>query len=140
MIHIARINEIRRGEYDEAYAIVRSMKSQSDWIIQEPLLAPSTDLFRKYLTIKNNKQWNQNTFETVYVPQFITELKQNPNAIAKLNEIYAKSKNGKNIALCCFCTDEKLCHRSIIGGLLQGVGADVRINGDYTHYYDIFKT
>lgn len=139
MVKIARINEIHRNEFDETYAIVRSMKSKSDWIMQEPLLSPSQSLFARYRQMVNDGTWSKEAFDTIYVPQFIKELKQNADAVEKLNEIYRKSRDNKNIALCCFCTDESICHRSIIGGLLQGVGANVIINADYSRYFEIYK-
>lgn len=138
MISIKRISEVRRGEYDDVFAIVRSMKSQSDFIKQEALLAPSANLFYKYLDLKKAGEWNQNSFNNIYVPIFLRELKGNKHAIDKLNEIYRLGRD-KNIALCCFCTDQDLCHRSIVAGLLQGAGSRVNIQGDYTKYFEMFQ-
>lgn len=139
IIAVKRISDVGRGEYDESYAIVRSMKSQSDWLIQEPLLSPSKDLFFKYLSLKKAGKWDQQAFDSIYVPQFIRELKSNPAALKKLNELFGKSKEGRNIALCCFCPTEELCHRAIIAGLFQGVGADVEVGADYSRYYNYYR-
>lgn len=140
MVAVKRINEIKKGEYDEAYAIVRSMKSKSDWLIQEPLLSPTYGLFHEYLNLKNANNWNAQTFAEIYVPRFLKEFKSNPAARSKLNEICIKSQKGKSIALCCFCPSEELCHRSIIAGLLQGVGVNVEIGVDYSKYYELYCT
>lgn len=138
MIKIARMSEIRRGQYDLNFAIVRSMKNPSDWLVQEDLLSPSKNLFYKYLDLKKAGNWNKKSFDEIYVPQFLRELKANKSATDKLNEIYSLSKT-KSIALCCFCDDEELCHRSIIAGLLQGAGADVVASKDYRHYYEMYR-
>ena len=72
---------------------------------------------------------------------FLSEMRQKP-AKEKLNELYKADRAGKNIALVCFCLDEQLCHRSIVAGLLQGVGCHVnmRSNKDYSHYYNLFRS
>lgn len=45
------------------------------------------------------------------------------------------------MGLACFCGDETLCHRSIVAGLLQGAGADVRLasGADYSRYFEAFR-
>lgn len=139
MVYIVNIREADI-KYDKNIAIVRSLKSKSKLLVQEPLLAPSSDLFNRYLLLRYGGKWNKDTFDSIYVPQFLRELKANRPALDKLNEIYKSSKS-IDIALCCFCTDEALCHRSIIAGLLQGVGCDVVThNGDYSKYYKMYKT
>lgn len=137
MVYIFNIRDANR-RYDKNLAIVRSMKSKSDFIVQEPLLAPSTSLFHNYLRLRDAGCWNKDSFNASYVPQFLRELKQNRAALDKLNEIWRDSKT-MDIALCCFCQDETMCHRSIIAGLLQGVGTDVSCGSDYSKYYEIFK-
>lgn len=136
MIFIGRINEVKPNEYDETYAIVRSMKNPSPWIKQLPVLSPSKDLFVKYLTLKKTGRWNAETFKTIYLPQFLDEMRTEA-ALDALNKLCRNSQAGKRIALVCFCTDETLCHRSIVAGILQGAGADVKLTSDtdYSHYY-----
>lgn len=138
MIYIRRISEVAKNQFDETLAIVRSMKNKSEWIRQEALLSPSKDLFFKYLDLSKRGEWNENAFQNIYVPQFLRELKSNKDAVDLLNSVYRNGRN-KNIALCCFCIDENLCHRSIIAGLLQGAGAKVDAKDDYSRYFDMYK-
>lgn len=140
MIRITNISHADRS-FDENWAIVRSMKNKSDWIKQVTELSPSTDLFFKYRKLAENGNWNKDSFADIYVPQFISELKTNTAARDMLNYLYEQDKLGKNICLVCFCTDETLCHRSIIAGILRGGGANVvtDTNNDYSEYFDMYK-
>lgn len=136
MITITNIRFVRKGQYDETLAIVRSYKSKSDWIFQKEILSPSWDLFKKYRRMAEQGIWGKDTFQNIYVPQFLQEMHSNA-AKKELNRLYLSDKAGKNIALTCFCPDESLCHRSIIAGLLQGAGCQVQTETgrDYSAYY-----
>lgn len=140
MIRATSIGKVKKGQYDEVWAIVRSMKSPSPWIKQVQELSPSKDLFFKYREMAANKTWNADTFMNTYVPQFLREMHEK-SARDMLNKAYLLDKAGKNLALVCFCTDESLCHRSIIAGLLQAVGCNVQTDDDddYSYYYDMYK-
>lgn len=142
MVIIGRINQFKRDDCDFTLAIVRSFKSSSDWIQQVPQLSPSPELFRDYVRVwKPSGRWNHDTFENEYVPRFLHQIANDPQALQWLNWVYQQDKAGKTVGLACFCTDETLCHRSIIAGLLQGVGANVRTtkNADYSHYFEQFR-
>ena len=127
-------------EYDEIWIIVRSLKSTpyipNTHVYHVPVLSPSSDLFHKYLYWKDNGEWNEDTFQNKYVPQFLCEM-HSQEAKNILNDLFYKSKN-KHILLVCFCPNETLCHRSIICGLLQGVGCETSAD-NYSHYYTIYK-
>ena len=139
-VRICRISELVQDEKTSSYAIVRSMKNKSKWIEQLSALSPSKDLFFKYRNLANNGLWNKTSFNDIYVPQFITEM-HSPEAKASLSDILQRSAKGESIALACFCTDETMCHRSIIAGILQGAGVDVETtsNADYSHFFNIWK-
>lgn len=141
MIIITNIKNANK-EFDENWAIVRSMKNKSSWIAQVAELSPTKDLFYKYLQLRDAGNWNRDAFNNIYVPQFIKELKENAVAKNKLNYLYKQDKTGKTISLSCFCPDETLCHRSIIAGLLSGVGCNVTTDTgqSYTQYYDMYKS
>jgi uncharacterized protein YeaO (DUF488 family) len=126
MIWIKNIREVKKGEYDEVWAIVRSFKNPSDWMIHVPELSPSYNLFLKYLDLKNNGSWNQQAFDTIYTPQFLKEMNE-PIAKAKLAELIQKDKEGKNIALVCFCPNPKTCHRSLIANILKEANVNINI-------------
>ena len=141
MIAIKNIREVRNdGEFDQIWAIVRSMKSKSAFIRQVEELSPSLELFLEYQRLKKAGQWNRAAFETICVPRFLKEM-HGPRAVDALNMLYQLSRKDKKIALCCFCPDEALCHRSIVAGLLQGVGADVRLDSgaDYSRYFEAWR-
>lgn len=122
MLKFAQISKVKPGQFDQVIAPVRSLRSPHLWMEQVPALAPSPDLFHKYLDLRKEGHWNRETFEEVYVPQFLRELKANSKAAQWLNRLYLMDRHGKNIALTCYCTDETLCHRSILAGLLAGAG------------------
>lgn len=139
MIEIRRIDRsLDYSKYDRIYAIVRSWKDQNPHITQMADLSPQPELFRTYRRLAETNQWNHDTFQNTYVPQFLHDLRHNQNAIDKLNQLCKDDKAGKHICLLCFCTDETMCHRSIIAGLLQAVGCDVRLKSgaDYRRYYE----
>ena len=142
MIRITRISNLRnmgnwKEEFDEVWAIVRSLKTPIDGVIQVPELSPSTELFWRYRALANAGNWNSDTFKEIYVPQFLAEM-TGKSARKKLAYLYdAEKKEGKKICLLCFCQDETTCHRSIVAGLLQAVGMDVVLDtqNDYSAYY-----
>ena len=129
MIRITSISGLRNEtiQFDEIWAIVRSLKNPIEGVRQVDILAPSKKLFFEYRRLVNEGRWDRKAFEEMYVPQFLWELKSNgKNGVwDALNYLYKADKDGKNVALVCFCTDETLCHRSVVGGLLQAVGCNV---------------
>lgn len=142
MLTITNIRNINPNDFDETWAIVRKYKGKSKNIVQVKELSPSPDLFCKYSYLLVSNMWDWESFQKVYVPQFLYELKYgDDHGYQYLNELYKMDKAGKKIALVCFCEDERLCHRSIICGLLQAVRCDAihDSNIDYTMYYKMFN-
>lgn len=147
MIDIRRIdNTLRYDEYDHIFMIVRSSKINNPHIVQMPELAPSDQLFFTYRQWVKDDNWNQDTFDEKYVPWFLRDLIVNPQSREALNRLYQMDQEGKRICLLCYCGLETMCHRSIIAGLLQGVGANVRMlpvdnsfSRDYTKYYNDYR-
>ncbi len=45
-----------------------------------------------------------------------------------------EESRSREIALVCFCEDETLCHRSIVGGILLKLGAQISCNPEYGVY------
>lgn len=142
MIMIGSIREFKKGMCDATYAIVRSMKNRSDWMLQMAELSPSRELFHDYIGVwKPAGEWNRATFEERYAPRFLRQLANDPAARERLNEIWRRDRAEETVGLACFCGDETLCHRSIVAGLLQGAGADVRLasGADYSRYFEEFR-
>lgn len=133
MITVTNIRNINYADYDEVWAIVRSLKNPGR-MKQAAELSPSWNLFKKYLALREAGRWNAETFENVYVPVFLKEM-QNAAARKKMAELITMDRQGKRICLACFCPDETMCHRSIIAGILQHSGIQVHgIHADYSHY------
>ncbi len=139
MIRITNIRNANKS-YDENWAIVLSLKSTSGLLTQIKDLAPSSALFTTFQNLKNNADWNESTFNNIYVPQFITDLKGNDNARRALDYLWNQDKQNKKICLVCFCSDERLCHRSIIAGILAGAGCNVITDtgNNYNKYYNMY--
>ena len=49
MITITNIKDADPKEYDEIWAVVRSLKNKADYMKHVPELSPSWNLFKKYL-------------------------------------------------------------------------------------------
>lgn len=126
---------------EQIWMIVRSLKDldyRSDIeMLYVPELSPSPELYHKFLEWKKNGQWNKETFLKEYVPEFLEDL-HSSESMAALRKIVDESQT-KNIMLACYCSDEEMCHRSIVLGVLQGMGAKVAIDKDYLQYYEMFK-
>ena len=134
MITIGSFKDIN-DSYDEVWFIVRSLKnglpkplSKTQQYYHVPQLSPTWDLFKNYLKWSNDGIWNKE--------RFLNQMKEAEGKQA-LNSLYFKSKT-KNILLVCFCPNKELCHRSIVFGLLQGVGAETH-GSNYRHFYDLYK-
>lgn len=137
MIRITNIRRCHVSEYNEIYLIVRSIasleKSKSSILkhaSHAPELSPSSRLFYDYLNWNKANEWNQDKFDNCYKPIFLKELEHNPEADTLINHLVEKDHEGKNIALLCFCQDENLCHRSIIGNILEQKGCNVIYDRD----------
>lgn len=136
MVTIKHIQDVDYEKYSEVWAIVRSLRYANPHIRHVPELSPSWALFNTYLRLKEKGRWNEATFQKNYVPQFLKEM-QGKKQQQLMNELFSTTKS---ICLVCFCHEEELCHRSIIGGMLQGAGLDVKgLHNDYSHYFDWYK-
>lgn len=136
----------------EVWCIVRSLKGglpkiEGVDVYHVPQLSPSPELFHAYLRWEQNGEWNQDTFDTKYVPQFIAEM-HSEDQKKFLNILFARAQE-KAIMLLCFCQEEAMCHRSIVLGIMQGIyadkGLDVKcegedfMNDDYSDYYTMYR-
>ena len=45
----------------------------------------------------------------------------------------------KDIFLACYCAVEALCHRSIIAGILLGMGAQIKTDDSYIKYFELLS-
>lgn len=137
MIRVTSIKRCHVDEYDKIYLIVRSIASlekNKSSILQHAEqvadLSPSKNLFYQYLNWQKSGCWNQRTFDDIYKPTFLNEIENNPAAQSWLDRICAENAENKNIALLCFCPDENLCHRKIVGNILRSKGCNVIFDCD----------
>ena len=137
MIYIKAIRDVKYDDYDEVWAIVRSWKTPNNPHVKHvPELSPSPKLFGMFQEAKKKETWGEVYFNTIYVPIFLTDVKKDNKAKNALNRLVKADREGKNICLVCYCTDEHICHRSIVAGLLQGIGCNVDVGDNYSKYYD----
>lgn len=139
MIRLCSTSNININNFDEIWVVCRSISKLASRLkdnpktIHVPELSPEPELFYAYVRWKNAGNWSEELFQTNYVPEFIREIQNNKDAIKRLDELCEKSKT-KNIALVCFCSDEKMCHRSILAGILSNKGANIVCNSYYKKY------
>lgn len=119
--------------YDEMWSIMRyPTQGLACTTIHHPELAPSPKLFDTFRELQAAKNWNPETFRSIYVPTYIREIAENKKARASLNYLYQNKDSGREIILLCSCAKEELCHRSIVYGLLD-------ISGEYFSMYKEFR-
>lgn len=138
MIRIERIPDISLIEYDEVWWIVRSPDDppKEEKLVQS--LSPSIELFQKYREAFHAGRFGAEFFQKEYVPQFLKDLAENQEARKDLEYLCEKSRT-EDIALGCYCENEKLCHRSIIAGILKGMGAQIEAEQEYLKYYELYQ-
>ena len=148
MIRICNFEEYKNDPFGIPTVISRTVKSgywKEGWI-HWTALAPSQDLFNRYQAWRHDYVWSQELFDEVYVPQFIHELvwQVTGEGAMDLNRMYKEREVDRS--LICHCTNEFMCHRMIIAGLLMGCGVPVQnydtspIPERMVQYWEMYKT
>lgn len=135
----AKYRDMRRaGMFDDVWSIVRGYSFSGTKRVPE--LSPDDDLFSDYNSWRYNHSWDGNKFRNEYLPRFLNDVNSS-EARNALNKLVKADKDGKNIALLCYCDDETLCHRSIVAGILQNAGVQVETETglDYSEYGRMFE-
>lgn len=141
MIIICNLSEMWKIKADQKFAVVRSYRWPIFEVDQLPGLAPSQRLFHRYRVLHANGEWNREAFDKIYAPKFITELCTRKDALSALVSIRREACQ-KDIALGCFCKEEYLCHRIILGEVFLGLGAEVQFWSGWIpdgRYLQIYK-
>lgn len=138
MIKTGCISQINSDDYNEVWWIVRSPQREPENEKHVPELSPSEGLFKEYRRVFHARKFDEEYFQTIYVPRYLQELAVNKQAIHMLNFLHDESLR-KNIVLGCFCECERLCHRSIVAGILLGMGAEIETEVKYLKYYKMFR-
>ncbi|MBS3900864.1 MAG: DUF488 family protein [Dethiobacter sp.] len=85
-------------------------------------LAPSQELFSKYLTTWKNL--SPTDWWPEYDSQFLQELESTEKKEI-LRLLYKKLLSGTNVVLLCLCKDYNYCHRKLIGEFFTKYGLEV---------------
>lgn len=148
MISIGIYSDINNN-YDQIWFIMRSLKSMPKiagvTTLHIPELSPSPELFKKYLCLRDSNNWNKDTFEKLYVPQFLAEM-QGDIPAEFLGRLYTEGKYS-NILLVCACKDDTTCHRKLVLSILAGLAQEeqddsIVFNGlpcNYMEYWNTYK-
>lgn len=138
MVFLDNIFKINPIEYDEVWIIcysvgeIQDMFTTYDNVLHVPELAPSESLFKEYRKLVALSKWGKKSFEEYYVPQFLKDMEREDSK--KTLQVLLSESKKKNIVLACFCSEEELCHRCIVGGILLNMGCDIQCKSDYKKY------
>lgn len=142
MIRVGKIadmnNKISSTAICENWMIVRSPDILLPYAKHEPQLAPSAELFKEYRKVFHTGTFDSEYFDHIYVPRFLKEMAYNQEAQKLLMTLCEESRK-KDYFLGCYCENEKLCHRSLIAGILLGMGALIHTDPDYIKYFHMFR-
>ena len=144
MIYLGNVNEIDPSYYDEVWVICRKVEDcqelieGNDNVFHMPGLAPSQELFSWYRGRLHNGTWDENAFQDHYIPEFLEMFRKGSEACRLMKQLTEESRS-KEIVLVCFCVDETLCHRSIVGGILMKMGAWIDCDPKYGDYGEMLK-
>ena len=134
---VTSIRDPKLFQKDHVLATVRKIMKPNAKFEPHSECSPSQKLLYTYLDLKKQGNWNQETFNTIYLPQYLKEQAMNPTALATMANLLFKDTS--NMGAFCYCGNESLCHRSILGGILQGNGKPVEgLQGDYSKYAEQF--
>ena len=92
------------------------------WIIVRSLKNPiNVSGITEYRRLKESEEWNLDSFNRIYRPKFMSEMK------ASIAQSYLKKLRdaNDNILCVCFCPNEDCCHRSLVKEILKYNGAEV---------------
>lgn len=142
MITIGNYDDLDNAlDYDEVWMIVRALQPvtipEGTTLRVVQSLAPSRELFFQTNQWKKFNEWSKTKFDLEFAPRFLEEIKNNESAKKSLNELKNLDENGKKVLLVCFCRRENMCHRSIVCGILQGMGCKTTAR-DYSDYYNSY--
>lgn len=141
-VRICRLQNLRRIKADRKIALSYDLNGKFAFAEKPAVLLPGKDLIATAANFKADGDVDgmSQFFDETIVPQYLDQLRTGAGR-ALLNELYKDVKTGKTIAIGCYCADEAVCVRSVLAGLFQGVGLEVKgVDGNYAGYFDMFKT
>jgi uncharacterized protein YeaO (DUF488 family) len=110
-----RLGTVRRPPRGVPKAKFASGNWYDVWL---PLLAPSEATVKLGLGARSDRE------RAAFAQRYRAEMaKPEPSRVL---DVLAALSHGANFSVGCYCEDESRCHRSVLGALLRGRGADVR--------------
>ncbi len=110
-----RVGTVRRPPRGVPKAEFASRNYYDVWF---PNLAPSAEAVAQALAATDDKSW------AAFTRRYRAEMNQ-PDASRALDLLAALS-HGADLAVGCYCADERRCHRSVLRALLAERGALIR--------------
>jgi uncharacterized protein YeaO (DUF488 family) len=107
-----RVGTVRRPPRGVPKARIAARDFYDVWL---PELSPSPGLVAFALKARDDRAWN------TFARRYRAEMKR-PEP-ARLLDLFAALSHRTNLAVGCYCEDERRCHRSILGQLLAERGA-----------------
>ena len=109
-----RLGTVRRPPRGVPKAEFASRDFYDIWV---PDLAPSEKLLKEAREAVDDRAWQR------FVKRYIAEMRR-PEA-SRLLSLLAALSHQTDFSIGCYCTDEELCHRSILKALLMEHGAEL---------------
>ena len=111
-LRIGTVRRPPRGVRKDEYA------ARDIYDVWFPNLAPSEVLLKEAFPIADERSWKS------FKRKFLAEMKS-PGARRDLDLLAALSHQ-TNFSVGCYCDDEAKCHRSLLRGLLEARGAEIK--------------
>ena len=130
MILTSSISGLRLiGNVDEAWLCTNQPIEKLGTIQWHPELAPNDNLLNEWNALGRHAEDPFAWFNTRYVPKFLEQVSRNERARYALNDLVLADIHGSKVALLCYCKDPRICHRSVLAGMLYGAGRNVGLEG-----------
>lgn len=119
-ITYSTFRDIKNPKFDEVWVIVPELKALPRTptpIYHIPELAPSPEV--DYIQRKAilNKEWNETTFQKLYVPAYKQQLEKT-NAFGIMRELNLRGTESE-ILVACRCPKDELCHRDALEPIIR---------------------
>lgn len=93
----------------------------SGWVLRQAL-SPNKSLLFKAKDLERSGEWNLQTFNSFYLPNYLKGIQGNIKAMSELKEIGHTLNTGMNVYYACYCKDHNICHRSIVADIFERNG------------------
>ena len=109
-----RLGTVRRPPRGVPKAEFASRDFYDTWL---PALAPSAELMAEGRAVESEEEWGR------FTKRFRREMAE--PAASQLLDLLALLSHDSDMALGCYCEEERRCHRSVLRELLQERGASL---------------